>query len=83
MCALQEEAKAQQQQPASGGKKGGKEGKGNQKKAYKPTPCMQCKKPCKTPVGQLLLDVTTMKQMGGGHAAVRRVRGRRRDQMLH
>eukprot|EP00729_Bicosta_minor_P022706 gene22706-biopygen15412 len=68
-CALQEEAKAQQQ-PASGG--GGEKGRGKktkkkgEKTEYKPTPCMSCSKPCAVPVSELKLDVATMKGVDSG-----------------
>eukprot|EP00729_Bicosta_minor_P004485 gene4485-biopygen1144 len=55
VCALKEEAAAQQQ-PATA-KKG--KGKGKKKKkgdGPKPTPCLNCKTPCSIPAGNLLLD---------------------------
>ena len=73
-CASEEEAKVQQQkeQPESGGKK--RKGKGKAKKEaeveYTPTPCIGCKKPCDTPVAELLLDAVLMRQVTeGGPAA--------------
>ena len=91
-CALKEEAKAQQsqQQPAaaSGGKKKGKgKGKGKKEEAvYTPTPCINCKQLCNTPVHKLLLDVGLMKRAddGGGAAgsAVQHLRRRASYQIL-
>ena len=65
-CALVEEDKAQQQPPAASG---GKNGIGKAKEEQTPTPCMICKRLCKTPVDHLLLDAVLMKRVDSGHAA--------------
>eukprot|EP00729_Bicosta_minor_P004233 gene4233-biopygen17830 len=64
VCALKEEAAAQQQQPAAAAKKG--KGKGRKKKKGdepKPTPCLNCKTPCSIPVSELLLDEALLNKL--------------------
>ena len=60
VCALKQEAEAQQQ-PAAGGD-------GKEKK--KGTPCLICKALCDTPVSDLFLDVGLLKELDGAHSTV-------------
>eukprot|EP00729_Bicosta_minor_P019170 gene19170-biopygen29354 len=60
VCALKEEAAAQQQPVRT--KKGKGKGKGDKQK---PTPCLNCKTPCAIPVSNLLLDEALLNEIAG------------------
>ena len=72
-CAREEEAKVQQQQKEQSEKKLKGKGKGKAKKEkekkYTPTPCINCKRLCDTPVAELLLDTVMMRKVADGAAA--------------
>ena len=69
-CVSEEEAKVQQQQKEQPKKmikgKGKGKAKNEEEKKYTPTPCINCKKLCNTPVAELLLDTVLMRKVNGG-----------------
>ena len=70
VCALNQEAEAQQQQKGGKQKKKGKKGKGKKVKANQPTPCLVCGALCDTPVAELPLDVALLNVLEAATALV-------------